>query len=143
MNLRISEPLIFRKINITFDRHPGNLDFRKRLSDKKYDMCDLHCRFYSNKDSRSYIHPYYGPYNMVYVDHIVKPITYVHNGTTQKKYSVNDLPMNNFSDFRDLMQRLTRTSDDIKMRIENVGFIPEPGTRHGFKNFEPIFMGFS
>jgi len=42
---------------------------------------------------------------------------------------VNDLPMNNFSDFRDLMQRLTRTSDDIKMRIENIGFIPEPGTR--------------
>ena len=47
-------------------------------------------------------------------------------------YSVNDLPMNNFSDFRDLMQRLTRTPDDIKMRIENIGFIPEPGTRHGF-----------
>ena len=43
--------------------------------------------------------------------------------------------MNNFSDFRDLMQRLTRTSDDIKMQIENIGFIPEPGTSHGFFNF--------
>ena len=50
--------------------------------------------------------------------------------------------MNNFSDFRDLMQRLTRTSDDIKMRIENVGFIPEPGTRPGFTNFEPILHNF-
>ena len=50
--------------------------------------------------------------------------------------------MNNFSDFRDLMQRLTRTSDDIKMRIENVGFIPEPGTRPGFTNFEPVFHNF-
>ena len=48
--------------------------------------------------------------------------------------------MNNFSDFRDLMQRLTRTSDDIKMRIENVGFIPEPGTRPGFTNFEPNLL---
>ena len=48
--------------------------------------------------------------------------------------------MNNFSDFRDLMQRLTRTSDDIKMRIENVGFIPEPGTRPGFNNFEPDLL---
>ena len=41
---------------------------------------------------------------------------------------VNSVPMNSYADFKDIMSRLLRKSDDIELRIENIGFTPEPGS---------------
>ena len=44
-----------------------------------------------------------------------------------KFYSVNDIAMNSFADFKDIMARLLRTPDNVILRVENTGFVPASG----------------
>ena len=37
--------------------------------------------------------------------------------------------MNSYPDFKDIMNRLLRGREDILLKIENVGFMPEHGSR--------------
>ena len=44
-----------------------------------------------------------------------------------KFFLVNDIAMNSFADFKDIMARLLRTPDNVILRVENTGFVPASG----------------